>query len=326
MAAPKDYYERLGVDRQATADAIRRAYRRLARQYHPDVNKSADAATRFSEIQEAYDALSDAEKRKAYDRFGHAGVGVGPGPGGFGGRWGWRGSGPGGRGVDASDFASVFEEMFGPGGGSPFAAVDPRTGGRPRRPRPRRGQDVHQTLPVSFLAAARGGTERIRIQRERDAPESVEVKIPAGIDSGAKLRVRGKGTPGPGGGPAGDVILTLRVGSHPYFRRDGLDLLVDVPLTLAEAALGTTVTVPLLTGTVQIKVPPGASSGQRLRVKDRGLVDGQGKRGDFYAVIQVVAPDKLSDRARRLFSEVAAELKNPRESAPWSVDVRGDGG
>lgn len=327
MAVAKDYYELLGVERGATADEIRRAYRRLARKYHPDVNKSTDAATRFSEIQEAYDVLSDAGKRKAYDRFGAAGVGVGSGAAGFGGaRWDLGDFAAGG---DPSGFSSIFEEMFAGRAGSPHGGPGPRAAGA-RRPRPRRGGDVQHRLTVSFLTAARGGTERIRLGG-RAGPgagggQSIEVKIPAGIDSGAKLRLKGKGHPGPDGGAAGDIILTIAVGKHPYFRREGLDLLVDVPLTLAEAALGTTVTVPLLTGSVEIKVPPGADSGQRLRVKGKGIARPQGAAGDFHAVIQIAAPKTLSDRARQLLSDLAPELKNPRESAPWASDARGSAG
>ena len=179
---------------------------------------------------------------------------------------------------------------------------------------------------MSFLTAARGGSERIRRGPGAGGGQSIEVKIPAGIDSGAKLRLKGKGHPGPDGGAAGDIILTIAVGKHPYFRREGLDLLVDVPLTLAEAALGTTVTVPLLTGSVEIKVPPGAASGQRLRVKGKGIARPQGAAGDFHAVIQIAAPKTLSDRARQLLSDLAPELKNPRESAPWAADARGSAG
>ncbi|MHC4107994.1 MAG: DnaJ C-terminal domain-containing protein [Planctomycetota bacterium] len=346
MPGSKDYYELLEVKRDASAEEIRRAYRRLARTYHPDVNKSPDAATRFSAIQEAYDVLSDAEKRKAYDRFGHAGVGVGAGPGGFaagapGGGWTWSQVGPGGQGggFGGSDFASVIEEMFGGRAGSPFGPSPPRGAG-PGRPPSRRGQEVAQALTVSFLTAARGGQERIRLTSGTSGggggrggvEQAIHVKIPPGIESGAKLRLKGKGAPAPGtpapgmpdaaGGGPGDLILTVRVGEHPYFRREGLDLLIDVPLTLAEAALGATVTVPLLAGTVEIKVPRGTASGRRLRVKGKGIADAKGSRGDFYAVVQIVPPEALNDRARRLLGDLAPELKNPRDSAPWAADVR----
>jgi DnaJ-class molecular chaperone len=320
MGRDKDYYQLLGVGRDASAEEIRKAYRRLARQYHPDVNKSSDAATRFAEVQEAYDVLSDAEKRKAYDRFGRAAVGVGQGPGGFGG-WGVD-FGPGGRG--AADFTSFFEDIFGRAAGSPFEAA--ATGTRERRGAARRGaahrgEDVRMALTVSFMTAALGGTEQVRVDTDSRA-QTIDVRIPAGIASGAQLRLRGKGGAGIAGGPAGDLILDVTVGAHPYFRREGLDLLVDVPVTLAEAGLGTRVEVPLLRGTVEIRVPPGAGSGRRLRVPGRGISDASGRSGDFHAVVQVVAPGELSEAGRRALTELAGELQNPRESAPWAEDLR----
>jgi DnaJ-class molecular chaperone len=321
MAQDTDYYEVLGVSRGATADEIRRAYRRLARQYHPDVNQSPDAAERFAEMQEAYEVLSDAGKRRTYDRFGRAGVGIGQGPGGFGrgGAWGVD-VGPGGQ-FDASDFASVFEELVGGRGGTPFGAGPGRPGAQaPVRPAPQRGRDVHHPLTVSFMTAAQGGSEQVRVTTADRSPQTITVKIPPGIDSGEKLRVKGKGHPGSDGGPAGDIILTVQVGRHPYFRREGLDLLVDVPVTIAEATFGATVSVPLLKGSVEIKVPPGASGGQKLRVKGQGLTSGKDRPGDFYAVVQIAAEKDLSPRGRELLQELAAELKNPRKSAPWAAD------
>jgi DnaJ-class molecular chaperone len=321
MAQDKDYYEVLGVSRDATADQIRRAYRRLARTYHPDVNQSSDAATRFAEMQEAYEVLSDAEKRRAYDRFGRAGVGVGHGPGGFGRGGTWRvDAGPGGQ-FDASDFASVFEELFGGRAGSPFGVGAGRPGAEaPSRPAPRRGRDLHHPLTVSFMTAALGGSEQVRVTAGGARPQTITVKIPPGVDSGEKLRVKGKGHPGGAGAAAGDIILTLNVGGHPYFRREGLDLLIDVPVTFAEATFGTRVTVPLLKGSIEIKVPPGSSSGQKLRVRDKGLTDAKGRAGDFYAVVQIVAETDLSPRGRQLLQDLEAELKNPRKSAPWGAE------
>jgi DnaJ-class molecular chaperone len=323
MAKPRDYYEVLGVGRNATAEEIRKAYRRLARKYHPDVNTEPDAAQRFAEITEAYDVLSDPERRKTYDQFGHAGVGAGAAgfgqgpfrPGGFG---GWGGSGGGFRGggassFDASDIGSIFEEMFGARGPSPFSTA------QARRPQPSRGRDLQHKLTVSFLTAARGGRESLRLTVPgSSSTQTVDVTIPAGIEHGAKLRIKGKGQPSPHGGGTGDLILTIEVGAHPLFRRDGLDLLVDVPITIAEAGLGTTVSVPLLEGTAQIKVPPGASSGRKLRLKGKGVTDAKGRRGDFLAVLQIVAPAELSARGRELLQALASELKNPRETGPWT--------
>ncbi len=322
MAHDNDYYNVLGVERKATADEIRKAYRKLAREYHPDVNKSSEAATRFAEVQEAYEVLSDAGKRKAYDRYGHAGVGVGQGPGGFGPGpgGGWSVDFGDGRGspFEASDFASAFQDLFGQGGGSPFDTA----ARRPRQAAPQRGQDVHHALSLSFLTAALGGEEQIRLSVGSAQPQTLSVKIPPGIDAGAQLRVRGKGHPGHGGGPAGDVLLTVQVGKHPYFRREGLDLLIDIPITIAEAGFGATVKVPLLKGSIELKVPPGASSGRKLRVKGKGLTNAKGRSGDFYAVIQIVAEKDLSRRGRELLEELATELRDPRASAAWADDLR----
>ena len=321
MGQSKDYYQLLGVDRSATADQIRKAYRKLARTYHPDVNKSSEAATKFAEVTEAYEVLSDAKKRKAYDRFGHAGVGVGAGgfsPGGWS-----TNVGPGG-GVDAGDFADAFEQFFGAGGGSPFGGrVSPTA--QPR-PVPKRGRDLTHSLSVSFMTAARGGSEQVRISSGDSGMQTISVKIPPGTQPGVKLRIKGRGQAGSSGGQPGDLILTVTAGHHPYFRREGLDLLIDVPITIAEAVLGVAVTVPLLKGCVQIKFPSGTSSGQRLRVPGKGLQDAKGEYGDFLAVVQIVAPESLSEQGRGLLDTLAKELKNPRESAVWADDVGDDPG
>lgn len=322
MAKPRDYYDVLGVSRNASAEEIRKAYRRLARRYHPDVNKDSDAAERFAEITGAYDVLNDPERRKTYDRFGHAGVGAGAAdfgqgpfrPGGSGpwsGRSGGFRSGP--SGFDVSDIGSVFEEMFSARGGSPFA------GAQTRPAPPVRGRNLEHKLTVSFMTAARGGKENLRLTVPgSSSTQTVNVTIPKGIETSAKLRIKGKGQPGSRGAPSGDLILTIEVGAHPLFRRDGLDLLVDVPITISEAGRGATVSVPLLDGTAEIKVPPGASSGRKLRIKGKGIIDAKGRKGDFLAVIQIVAPGELSPRGRELLKELAGELKNPRQTGPWA--------
>jgi curved DNA-binding protein len=326
MAGPRDYYEVLGVRRDASAEEIRKAYRRLARRYHPDVNKDSDAAQRFAEITEAYDVLNDPERRKTYDQFGHAGVGAGAarageGPfrsGGFSG-WSRRGGGfrPGASPFEVGDIGSIFDEMFAARGGSPFVGVERG------QPPPIRGRNLEHTLTVSFLTAARGGKESLRLSVPgSSSTQTVDVTIPPGIDSGVKLRIKGRGQPGSRGAPPGDLILTIEVGAHPIFRRDGLDLLVDVPITLSEAGLGATVSVPLLDGTAEMKVPPGASSGRKLRIKGKGITDAKGRKGDFLAVIQIVGPASLSHHGRGLLKELARELKNPRESGPWSDQGR----
>ena len=334
MAKQRDYYEILGVNRSATADQIRSAYRKLARTLHPDVNKQPDAAKKFSEVQEAYDVLSEPEKRANYDQFGHVGVGAGPSPRGRGAGT-WTTSGPGGRRTswgnidpgdfEGGDFGSVFEQIFGGAAhsrpGSPFGSGSQTVGGAGRvRPEPQRGQDIEHTITVSFMTAALGGTEELRMGTGDGTNSTISVKIPPGVESGAKLRIKGRGHPGPLGGPPGDLMLTIEVGKHPYFRREGLDLLIDVPVNISEAVAGTTVTAPLLPGgSVRIKIPPGAASGRKLRVKGKGLKDAQGTVGDYYAVVQIVAPpiDSLSETGSRLIAELAGELKNVRESPPW---------
>lgn len=318
----RDYYEVLGVARSASADEIKRAHRRLARQWHPDRNKAADAASRFAAIQEAYDVLSDPEKRKDYDRFGHT-----RGPAGFGGAapggartYTWSSTGPaggvrGGEGFDfdaGGDVGSLFEELFG----------RPRSGAGPARSRtrasaaPSRGEDIQHVLDITFDTALRGGKEPLRLSRA-DQSETIEITIPPGISDGARLRVRGKGQPSPLGGENGDLILTIRVGKHPWSRREGLDVFLDLPVTVAEAVSGATVQVPTPHGRVSLKVPAGANTGQKLRLSGRGVKTAEGKIGDFYAVVQVQTPRDLSDADRDLLASLAARLHNPRRGEPW---------
>jgi curved DNA-binding protein len=334
---PRDYYEVLGVSRTASDDEIRKAHRKLARKFHPDVNKAADAASKFAEAQEAYDILSDAEKRSRYDQFGHAGVGSAAGGDPF------RGGNPfGGRGrpggpfqggaaggaswsdVDPETFDTIFGDLFGsrragPRGGRPGG---PNAGGRAHPPTV--GEDIEHTLSVPFGVAALGGSESVRLTLGDGSTQSIDVKIPIGIRSGSKLRVKGKGRPGSNGGPPGDLILVIQVGEHPWFRRDGLDLLLDVPITIAEAALGTVIQVPLLKGSVKLKVPAGTASGAKLRAKGKGLVDAKGDAGDFYAVIRIVPPESLTDADRAALEAMHARLPNPRSTTIWGSEVSDD--
>ena len=308
MPSGKDYYAILGVQRTASADEIRKAYRSLARKYHPDVSTEGDAGDRFNEVQQAYEVLSDEEKRRAYDQFGEAGVGAGAA--------GWPGYGGGGGGnVDPDRFQDIFEQMF--SGGGPTPGGNPFGGGG-GAPRSRRGGDVTSSMTVTFMTAAQGGAEEIRLDGA-----SVEVRIPAGIEDGGKLRLRGRGQPGLHGGEAGDLIVTVHVGAHPVLRRDGLDLIVDVPISLAEAGLGTVVRVPLLKGSIELKIPPCTSSGRRLRVPGKGIEDDRQRTGDFYAQVQIVSPDELGEDARAVLGQLADMLPDPRSELPGidSVDA-----
>lgn len=323
--AKREYYEVLGVPRTASEEEIRKAYRKLARKFHPDLNKAPDSAARFSEATEAYDVLTDKEKRPLYDQFGHAGVGAGgpPPPPGAGARGRpnvrWGPGGPGGAGGGASvDFDDIFSGM---GGGEGGAGIDFEElfGGRGTRRRPRKGEDLQYELTVDFLQAVHGVTTSVQVKSPtgdgRFTTERIDVKIPPGVDNGSRVRVRGKGAPGVNGGPAGDLFIVTRVLEHPYFRRQGLDIYLDLPITVAEAMLGAKIEIPSLDGRTLVTVPPGASSGVRLRLSGKGIADAKTKqRGDQYAVVKVVVPKKLSERGQELARELAqTDPYDPRQ-------------
>ncbi len=302
MTNTNDYYKILGVSKNATADEIRKAYRKLARKYHPDVNKDADAVTKFAEVQEAYDTLSDAEKRKMYDQFGAAG----PRASGFQGQQPWSGQAGQGGGFQGGNvnFEDIFGSAFGGGGGSPFG------GGAPS---PQKGADNTASVTVTFMTALKGGSEEIQVDGS-----TASLKIPAGIESGKKLRLKGKGQSGLHGGQSGDLLVTVTVGAHPLYRRDNLDIEMDVPLNIAEAALGTKVSIPLpLGGSVELAIPAGVSSGKRLRVKGQGCKLSETKVGDFYAVISIVAPESLDEQSTTLIEELKTHLANPRDASTF---------
>jgi len=288
--AQSDYYEVLGVARDASGDEIQRAYRKLARKYHPDVNKEPNAQAKFTEAREAYDVLSDEEKRPLYDRAGHAGVGAGPH---F--TWSNVAGGPNaGYDIDSDEFGTVFDAFF--GGGAP-------PGARPAPPQPRPQRRVHREhLHLTFLTAARGGVENIRINIDgRDT--RIDVTIPPGITDGAKLRVKPKDT--------GDVLLTVHVGEHPLFRRlpdQPLDLELTLPLSIAEATFGGLVPVPTLDGSVTLTVPPATPSGAKLRLRGRGIKTVKSEPGDLLAVIRIVPPDpaELSPEQRKALEDASA--------------------
>jgi curved DNA-binding protein len=302
--ASEDYYEALGVPPDASAEDIRRAYRALARQYHPDINKEPGAEDRFKEISEAYEVLRDPEKRARYDRFG-ARSGQGPGGAGGGDRGfeGFDGGGVGGVSFDVGgdDFSDLFDQLFSRRGarrGSPFEAFSMR------------GGDLEAVLDLALTEAAAGGRRWLSIDQR-----SVEVDIPRGVRDGQHIRIPGQGAPGTGGGPPGDLILRIRLRPHPNFRVEGGDLYTDLSVAPWEAALGAEVSVPTLDGTARVKVPAGSSCGRRLRLRGQGLPgNAQAPPGDLYAVVTIQVPKRLTKRERELFQQLANHSKfDPRK-------------
>src|SRR3984957_18552591 len=290
-----DYYEVLGVPRDADQDAIRRAYRKLAREYHPDLNSDSDAEDRFKELGEAYEVLSDADKRERYDRLGAR----------------WRETE---REAPEESFEDFFADQgFGDGrvefGGDLFEALFGARAGRARGPL--RGRDREALLELSLEDALAGGRRRLTL----DGREG-NVNFPAGVRDGQLIRLAGQGGEGRDGGPPGDLFLRVALKPHPRFRRRGdNDLDVDVPITPSEAALGATVTLETPTGTARVRIPAGSSSGRRLRLRGRGLPQRGGGNGDLHAIVKIVVPKELSDRERELYEQLAESSgPDPREA------------
>jgi len=321
--AKRDYYEVLGVPKGASETEVKKAYRRLARKLHPDVNPGDKAAQkRFQEVQEAYEVLRDDEKRRAYDRFGHAGPGHGfdprgaggPGGAGFGGfGGGGRGPGFGGGGgpfegvhFESGDLGDLFGNLFG--------------GGRRAPAGPQPGEELRGQIEVPFRDAVLGGTASLSLRRERTCPtcggtgrtgktrcatchgegvvaesERVRIKIPEGTEDGGTIRVPGKGGPGGNGGPAGDLYVTVRVAPHPYFERQGNDIHAIVPVTVKEAYGGAEIDVPTIHGTMRAKIPPGTQGRQRFRLRSKGVKDPRtGGAGDHIYSVRVMIPKQLT--------------------------------
>jgi DnaJ-class molecular chaperone len=312
----EDYYEVLGIKRTATAAEIQKAYRKLARKYHPDMNPDDKSAKeKFQRIQQAYDVLNDAKKREMYDRYGsafeQAGAGGGPGWEAFRGR-------PGG--FEGFDFGQLFGGEGGGGGLEDIVRQFTGRGGRRGRGQPQRtrGADLEHELEVAFQTSIAGGEARLNVRRPDGRVESLTVKIPPGIEDGKKIRLRGQGQPSPTGGPAGDLLITVRVAKHPCFQRRGHDLEVAVPLTLAEAALGAKIDIPTPKGVIALKVPPGTSSGRRLRLKGLGAPLPGGGNGDLYAEIQIMLPATLDADSLDLIRQFDRHnLQHPRTELRW---------
>ena len=354
--AKRDYYEVLGVGKNATQDELKKAFRQLARKFHPDVNKEKDAETRFKEVNEAYEVLSDDQKRAAYDRYGHAG------PAGFGG-------GPGGAGAEgfSGDINDIFNEFFGG-----FA----RAGSQQRRGPPR-GADLRYDLRIEFLEAVFGGEKEIEIVRNeactrctgngsepgtspircktcngtgevRRVQQSIlgqfvnvstcptcngsgevittpckecgghkqvrksihrVVVVPPGVDTGTQIRLNGEGEPGLNGGPAGNLYVVINVAPHKYFRRKDEDVIIELPINVAQAALGDEIRVPTVDGEEALQIPAGTQSGQVFRIKGKGVPHlRRSTRGDQLVLVTVTVPQSLNAEQRRLFQELAKTL------------------
>jgi curved DNA-binding protein len=324
-----DHYATLGVTKTSTPDEIQKAYRKLARKYHPDMNPNdATAKTKFQEVQSAFEVLSDPEKRKRYDQFGSDFESMGGGPGGGPRTWRYTTGGPQGHPFDVNDLGDLFggggvETEGGGGFADLFRQFGRARGGR--RPAPAaRGNDLKHDLTIPFATAILGGEAALTVQRHDGDLETIRVKIPAGIDDGKKIRLRGQGVPGVGGAPAGDILLTIHVTPHPVFRRTGHRLEVRVPITLAEAALGAKIDVPTphgeggKPGVISLTVPPNTSSGKRLRIKGHGVRPANQPAGDLFAEIQVVLPDKLSEAERQQLADISNRYpQHPRSELRW---------
>jgi len=390
-AEKKDYYETLGVARGADADEVRKAYRKLARKYHPDLNPGDKSSEdRFKSVQEAYDILSDDKKRKVYDQYGFYSENIPPNGGGFSGgaggpnfggfdfgeyarqqqRAGTGGAGTGGKAADSEGFGfrNIFDQFFRPNAGS-------------TSPQAERGADLEYGLNVDFWQAIRGTQVKLNISRQETCetchgtgssgnnvavcpecdgagtvsqmagamkfnltcqrcggtgrlkntcptcrgegtiskPDTVEVRIPQGVTAGSRLRVQGKGNAGVAGGPAGDLYITIRVEEHPFFKRNGDNIEIQVPLTVSEAGLGAKIEVPTIDGRALLKIPQGTQNGQKFRLREKGVMNGRkNSRGDEIVEVVLHSPEVDNERTRELLRELAAVQTGDVRAQMWS--------
>lgn len=335
----KDYYKIMGVARHASADEIKRAHRKLARRYHPDVSKEPDAETRFKELSEAYEVLRDPEKRAAYDQLGanwRAGQDFRPPPGWQAGREAsghgheWR-SRKGGQGDAQAEFSDFFDTLFGrnfQGAGFASGRTGSFGGGADARHRRaaggQRGEDHHATILIDLQDAYSGATRTVRLQQDasvmgRASEHEVTFDVPRGIRAGQRIRLSGQGGPGTGQAPAGDLYLEVQfkpsAPGEPTYRIDKHDVYLDLPLAPWEAALGGAVQAPTPTGWVELNIPPNSPPGRKLRLKGRGLP--ASTPGDFYFVLQLSTPPGDSDAARSFYRDMATRFKGFDPRAPW---------
>lgn len=328
----KDFYQILGVPRTATEEELKKSYRRLAKLYHPDVNKGdKQAEEKFKEISEAYETLSDKSKRKQYDLFGDypsQGRSAGYNPSGG---YQWQGSSAGGFGVDDLNeiFKNVGRNASGQSSGASygrrsfdsndlgdiFGDIFGVNRGKKERERPRpdvsstRGKDLYYSMEIEFIEAIRGSTSKISIPRAGKV-EKINVKIPAGVNNGSKIRLAGKGEPGIGGGKAGDLFIEIKVKPHQLFWREGNDLFIEAPLSIGEAVLGSVIRVPTLEGHADLKIPAGTNSGQKFRLKGKGAPDLETHQvGDLFVISNIVVPKEINSRSREILEEF--ESLNP---------------
>jgi len=328
--AQKDYYKTLGVSENASIDEIKKAYRKQAKQYHPDYNPNdPNAEAKFKEISEAYAVLSDEKARAQYDQMRKYGVGGAPFDfSNFDFDPFFQSFGKGGRGFSDPrlDLGSILREVFGMGGGGGFddVIIETGPGGRTSfwssRGRgadmPRGGRDVEMDVELDFVQAANGTTIKIKPPYLKKA---LEVKVPAGVDSGSRVRVAGKGEPGLTGGPSGDLYLRIKVRPHPFFRREKENIICEVPVTFKEAALGAEIEVPTVDGKAYMKIPPGTQGGQKLRLRGKGVprLNGSG-RGDQIVGIRIAVPKNLTEREKRLIEDLdRVRPEDPRKNLFW---------
>lgn len=318
-----DYYDLLGVARNASQADIQKAYRGLARKHHPDVNPDDKSAKKkFQKIQAAFEVLNDPQKREMYDRYGSSFETVGGGRGGT-----TRRAGPGFAGFSPEDveLSQFFGERFDAepeeaGGFAQFFRQFRRGAGTRKAAagRPRRGSDLTHEIAIPFTTSISGGELQLAVTRRQGRTETITVKVPAGIQDGKKIRLRGQGETASETGEPGDILLTVRVEPHPFYHRRENHLIVRVPVTLSEAALGAKVDIPSPQGVVSIHVPPGTSSGTKLRVKGHGVAPARGAPGDLLAEIQIVLPKHLDETARQWIRQIDERShEDPRANLRW---------